>query len=223
MDNYILQGNEVLLYEEDICNGVKVLLTNINLVLIKKTKKMFAKEQVETIIYPKEEIKIYNEVPQVKQKDSKVDIFLTSSEITLNFYSKNEAHRFVNTAFKLLTGKSSAARGAEKVKSALNIVDDTLGIDTLETVKNVMENGLTGSIIGGIGKKMTKSAGSNKIMSALEVAKNIIDTKMTADTPKETTHSNDNLEKIKKLKELLDIGAITQEEFEEKKKELLNR
>lgn len=32
----------------------------------------------------------------------------------------------------------------------------------------------------------------------------------------------DNLDKIKKLKELLDMGAITQEEFEEKKKELLN-
>lgn len=32
----------------------------------------------------------------------------------------------------------------------------------------------------------------------------------------------DNLDKIKKLKELLDIGAITQEEFDEKKKELLN-
>jgi hypothetical protein len=32
----------------------------------------------------------------------------------------------------------------------------------------------------------------------------------------------DNLDKIKKLKELLDMGAITQEEFDEKKKELLN-
>ncbi|WP_368189005.1 SHOCT domain-containing protein [Blautia sp. 1033sp1_1033st1_G9_1033SCRN_220408] len=32
---------------------------------------------------------------------------------------------------------------------------------------------------------------------------------------------NDNLEVIKKLKELLDMGAITQEEFDKKKKELL--
>ena len=31
----------------------------------------------------------------------------------------------------------------------------------------------------------------------------------------------DNLEQIKKLKELLDLGAITQEEFDAKKKELL--
>ena len=31
-----------------------------------------------------------------------------------------------------------------------------------------------------------------------------------------------SIEDIKKLKELLDIGVITQEEFDKKKKELLN-
>lgn len=38
---------------------------------------------------------------------------------------------------------------------------------------------------------------------------------------KTVDNDNYNLEKIKKLKELLDCGAITQEEFEKKKKELL--
>ncbi|MCR5202620.1 MAG: SHOCT domain-containing protein [Lachnospiraceae bacterium] len=33
---------------------------------------------------------------------------------------------------------------------------------------------------------------------------------------------NDNITKIKKYKELLDAGAITQEEFDKKKNELLN-
>ena len=37
-----------------------------------------------------------------------------------------------------------------------------------------------------------------------------------------TYNQNDPIEQIKKLKELLDIGAITQEEFDLKKKELLN-
>lgn len=41
--------------------------------------------------------------------------------------------------------------------------------------------------------------------------------------PKETSSNNDTLDEIKKLKELLDIGAITQEEFDDKKKELLNK
>lgn len=39
---------------------------------------------------------------------------------------------------------------------------------------------------------------------------------------KDKASEEDNIERIKKLKELLDIGAITQEEFDAKKKELLN-
>ena len=38
---------------------------------------------------------------------------------------------------------------------------------------------------------------------------------------KDSKSSNSNLDEIKKLKELLDMGAITKEEFEKKKKELL--
>lgn len=37
-----------------------------------------------------------------------------------------------------------------------------------------------------------------------------------------TNNSKSNIEQIKDLKELLDIGAITKEEFEAKKKQLLN-
>ena len=32
-----------------------------------------------------------------------------------------------------------------------------------------------------------------------------------------------SFDKLKKLKELLDLGALTQEEFDEKKKELMNK
>ena len=39
---------------------------------------------------------------------------------------------------------------------------------------------------------------------------------------KTTENSNDPYEKLKKLKELLDMGIISEEEFESKKKELLN-
>ena len=39
--------------------------------------------------------------------------------------------------------------------------------------------------------------------------------------PQQIKNESSNLDEIKKLKELLDIGAITQEEFDTKKKELL--
>lgn len=38
---------------------------------------------------------------------------------------------------------------------------------------------------------------------------------------KQKTNREDSLDKLKKLKELLDMGALTQEEFDSKKKELL--
>ena len=40
--------------------------------------------------------------------------------------------------------------------------------------------------------------------------------------PSQTENKNDDLEQIKQLKELLDMEAITQEEFDLKKKQLLN-
>ena len=36
------------------------------------------------------------------------------------------------------------------------------------------------------------------------------------------TSDDDPIEKVKKLKELLDLGVITEEEFDQKKKQLLN-
>lgn len=51
-------------------------------------------------------------------------------------------------------------------------------------------------------------------------------TKKQADktSPTETVHTDGSrIEKLTKLKGLLDVGAITQEEFDEKKKELLNQ
>ncbi|RIM75354.1 SHOCT domain-containing protein, partial [Staphylococcus xylosus] len=42
------------------------------------------------------------------------------------------------------------------------------------------------------------------------------------DTKKESSSISQNLNEIKQLKELLDMDAITQEEFDLKKKELLN-
>lgn len=45
---------------------------------------------------------------------------------------------------------------------------------------------------------------------------------MKQNQAKQVVNLGSNLDEIKKLKELLDIKAITQEEFESKKKELLN-
>lgn len=225
MENYSLQANEVLLYKGEAYNGLEIMLTNLNLIIVKKTQKLFKKAQVETFVYSKDDIKVYNEIPQVKQKESSVEIFLSLEEIKVDFYSRAEARKFVNSVYELLTGKSITTRGAEKVKSAIKLVDTTLGIDTIDTVKNAMENGIAGSLLGGIGKKVGIKSKSSVIKESVNVAKDVIGTATTitaTQTIEKTEDYNEKIENVKKLKELLDVGILTQEEFDEKKKQLLD-
>ena len=37
MENYSLQANEVLLYKGEAYNGLEIMLTNLNLIIVKKT------------------------------------------------------------------------------------------------------------------------------------------------------------------------------------------
>lgn len=205
MEHYNLAADESVLFRSDADKGVTVILTNINLVVITKTKKPFSKEQVTVDVYPKENIKMYNDVPQVKQSGYDVEVFLTTTEVKITFVSKIEAHKFVSIAFDLLTGKTGGERGAAKVKGAIGIVDDTLGIDTVGTVKTVLENGVTRSVLGVFGKKIGKPQSAAAVPKATDTP--------TSDSP---------AEKLKKLKELLDAGIITQDEFDAKKQEILS-
>ena len=131
-------------------------------------------------------------------------------------------------AFKLVTGKSVQVRGAEKVKGALNLINDTLGVDTVQTVKGVFEKGIIGSVLGGLGSKNKNYGAPYKT----EIAKEAISLtrgfvhKNSSNKMKETAEQmqlsyDEQIEVIKKFKELLDIGVITQEEFNAKKREVL--
>ncbi|MGN0544480.1 MAG: SHOCT domain-containing protein [Acutalibacteraceae bacterium] len=227
MKEYCLNPDESVLYECDECRGVKIILTNLNLVIIKKTIKLFSKNQANVDVYPKESIKIYNDLPQVKQKDCMVEIYFVSDERKIEFYSRNEAKKFVKVLFELLTGKATYVRRVDKVKNVVGVVDDTLGIDTVDTVVNVIKNGVTSSAVGIIGKKIPKSSkASGLIKNILNESDNILDSSYTA-TKKldgseiDTSMSNEKIETLKNLKNLLDSGVLTQEEFDAKKKEIL--
>ena len=230
MTHYTLQPNESVLYQGNVSlekrNGTaELILTNLNLVFVITIKKFLAKSQIEVEAYPVEEIKIYNNAPQIKQKNSRVEIFLSCGEFVANFDSMFEAGKFVNSALRLLTGKSLAERSADKVKGAVGLVDDTLGINTVDTVKNVLENGITGSLLGGIGKKpIPSSKRSSTAREVVGIAKDLLGTSTQREAiPATTTPSftDEQLETLKKLKELVDMGVLTQEEFDAKKKQLL--
>lgn len=231
MTNYSLQQNETVLFQGTANlkkkNGTtEVILTNLNLVFVTTIKKFLSKSQVDVEKYSVGEVKIYNNAPQIKQKGSSVEIFLTCGEIVADFNSILEAGKFVNAALHLLTGKTMAERGADKFRDAVGLIDDTLGISTVGTVKNVLENGIAGTLLGGFGKRTTSS--TKHIFAAkkaMDIAKdtightNSIQSTITSNTVPACT--DEQLETIKKLKELVDIGVLTQEEFDAKKKQLL--
>jgi len=219
MKAYTLKEDEVVLYNGNVKiekrgGRVELVLTNHNVFFITTIKKLFAKEQVEVEEYTLDQIKIYNEIPQVKQKDDRVEIFLKSGEKTVIFETMFEARKFVSAVMQVVTGKTTTARGAAKVKGAIGLVDDTLGIDTVGTIKTVLENKMTGGIVGSIGKTVI---GKPNVKEMLNREKEVLE-----ETQPEPTISKDiRIEAMKKYKEYLEAGIITQEEYDQKKKEIL--
>lgn len=241
MEHYLLQPNEVLLFEgiayrKNTKNiKCKVLLTNLFLVYIITSKKLFAKQEVHVDSFPISDIKIYNDIPQIKQTGSIIEIYFLHNEEKLDFIEKREARKFINTAYELVTGKTFAKRGADKFKGAVKLVDDTLGISAVNTVKGVLENGIVGSVVGGIKHRKSEKQKLSAIAGdTIDVIKerliekdpqSDIQTPEPQEAPNNVTGDslNDKIAALKELKELLDANIITQEEFEAKKAELLAR
>lgn len=158
-------------------------------------------------------------------------MYFKHQEKSVTFNSRMDAYKFVHTANELLTGHTMAERGAAKVKDGINLVDDTLGFSTVDTVKGVIENGVIengviGSIFGGIGKKKSKtkkiSGKSNTIKeSAKKSLQSGVDALQQKNAEKNINEYNKQLDSLKKLKDLVDKGVLTEEEFEKKKKEIL--
>lgn len=243
MNNYQLTSDETVLYKGVILNYsekekhnsfgstviYELILTNLNMIFVTKVKKLLSKEESSYNVIPIDTIKIYNDKPQVKQKGTDFVVYFTNQEYSFSLPSKLEAVKFHNKIMELLTGKSMSIRNSEKFKSAVNIVDDTLGIDSLGTVTSVLQNGVKGTIFNGINKKTATAKPSTKkiINSVLDVIGNnnnaetnvkCIETNTSENTKQ---ISDEQIETIKKLKDLLDLGVLSQEEFDTKKKELL--
>lgn len=158
MEHYQLQEDEVVLFKgvakckERRCKA-DVLLTNVALVLVLKKKKWFnplAKAEISVETHPTDGIKVYKEKPQVIRKGLIVEIYAKSGEVTLQFAEGKDAKGFENAALEYLTDKGLLKRRLEKVKSTIECVDDTMGINTVETVANVAKNKTGLSLLGDV-------------------------------------------------------------------------
>ena len=213
MSNYNLLADEVVLYKgiakrPKFENGqVEVLLTNLNIVLIDTIDDIINVE-----VLPIATLKIYKGIPQVKHKGLNVDMYFTTGEQYLTFANRVEIHKLVKAIYELVTGKTQAERGVKKFKKGIDLVDETLEISTLDTVKGIMEKGVN-SLVSIKGIKGNLFAFMDKKVEQIEKNKNV--NKMI---PGKTEM---DLEALKTLKEFLDEGIISQEEYEIKKKEIL--
>lgn len=160
MENYDLEECEVVLYKGKVTlpkekGNTELLLTNINFVLITKRKKLFSKEQVNVETYPVTEIKYYKGNPQVIKKGKLIELYFLNDETEFVFESRNEARKFVTASLNLLANKNTFTRVFEKsvdtVKDTISVVDNKLGINSVEITRNAVKNGIIGkttSIIG---------------------------------------------------------------------------
>lgn len=157
MGNYELQADEVILYEgiatsKEYKGFLQLTLTSGKMIF-EKEKGIFKKERelVDTISL--ENIKIYNNEAQIKQKGTDVTIQTVEKNITLSFSGILDARKFTGKIIDAVTGTTLAKRSSNKIKDAFNMVDDTLGLDTRGTIKGVLENGVKGTLLNGIKKK----------------------------------------------------------------------
>lgn len=100
-----------------------------------------------------ETVKFYNNAAQIKQKNDTVEVQTTDKNIALVFSGMLEARKFTGKIVDAVTGTTLAKRSSDKIKDAFGMVDDTLGLDTRGTIKGILENGVKGTLLNGIGKK----------------------------------------------------------------------
>lgn len=167
MRNTTLLEDEVVLYEgaatsNEYKGSLKITLTSYKIIFEKE--KGFFKKEIELLdTIALENIKSYNEVAQIKQKGNSVEIQTIGKNITLSFAGMLEARKFTGKAVNAVTGTTLAKRSSDKVKSAFDMIDDTLGLDTRGTIKGILEQGVKGTIINGIKKqKMEDKSATDK-------------------------------------------------------------
>ena len=157
MSNFELMSDEVVLYSGEIRSKeydeeMLLTLTSQRIVLererglIKKTKELI-------LIISLSTVKWYHEAAQVKQRGNDVEIQTTDGNFTFVFSGIFEARKFIGKAIEAITDATLAKRVSDKTKKAIEMVDDTLEVDTRGAIKGVFSQGIKGIILNGIKKK----------------------------------------------------------------------
>ena len=114
MANYELQPDEVILYEGTVnCNEYKgnlQLTLTSRKIIFEKEKGIFKKEKELVDVVTLEQVKIYNDTAQIKQKASEVEIQTIAKNLTIIFSGMLEARKFTGKIIDATTGTTVAKR-----------------------------------------------------------------------------------------------------------------
>jgi len=105
MDEYILQPNEAIIFDD----GERIKLTNLHIVETVTTwtglLKLVPKESY--VCHPINQIKIYEGKPQViyKEEDDIIDVYFIDGKKTFEIDGKKDCQKFVSAINELLTGE----------------------------------------------------------------------------------------------------------------------
>ena len=160
MKNYQLQINEVVRFQAQITLQTdkgdipaELLLTDLNFIFVTECKNfLWFKRKPRWTAFAKELVKTYKEAPQIKQTDTSVKICFSTEDRVIVFENKKEARDFVINAWETVTGKTAFERNIDKLKQALDCIDDILEIDIRALIKSTLENRLALTAVGALNK-----------------------------------------------------------------------
>ena len=168
MQSYKLKSDETILCHGDaelITAGKRVgeykaqrsevVLTNHNLIIRSNVKGLFT-TSVETEIFKVEDIKVYNDTPQITRDKKNVEICLNGRELFLAFYNEKEARELCDKALRLVSGNSKFVRAVKKTQKAVQETNEALDIDLVKIAKG------TTSVVASAVVSATGAAGAEK-------------------------------------------------------------
>lgn len=157
MNNYEIDNDEVILYEGKVGynkNHIDVEFKLTSKKMIFEKQKGLIKKSKELIdIVPLDKIKIYNDSIQIKQKMNELQVQTLDKNFSIYANGMLEAKKINTKIIDTLTGTTISKRGSQKISESIDLVDETLGLNTRDTIKGVLENGVKGALINGIKNK----------------------------------------------------------------------
>lgn len=88
--------------------------------------------------YAKELVKLDKDAPQIKQTGNSVTICFNDKDRTIIFNDKKEARDFVINAWEVVTGKNAFERTLDKLKQAIDCIDEALNFDIHDIIQGAL-------------------------------------------------------------------------------------